>query len=109
MIDANHLKIKKKKTARGFRLATFKDFYGAKCSIQESSLAEYDCYWLGIDDPEPKVMASEAAKVGVKTEQKTGWVDYPIPDNVLLSTRMHLTRDQVIDLIDALQEFIGEV
>lgn len=37
------------KTARGFRLGTFRDRYGQECSIQESSLAGEYATWLGVD------------------------------------------------------------
>ena len=35
-------------TPRGFRIASFKDAYGADCSIQESSLVAPHL-WLGVD------------------------------------------------------------
>lgn len=94
------------KTKRGFSLGKFKDLYGMPCTIQESSLATDDAIWLGVSDPKPRIMASEAAEAGVETNQTTGWVDYPIPDNVLLSTRMHLNRKQVAALIPLLQHFV---
>jgi len=41
-----------------------------------------------------------------KTEEGgTGWVTYPIPADVQLTTRMHLTQDQVQDLLPILQYF----
>jgi hypothetical protein len=61
---------------------------------------------LGVDDAQPKVMASEAASVGVQTEERTGWVAYPIPEAVQLHTRMHLTRSQVKKLLPVLQQFV---
>lgn len=66
----------------------------------------YDAIWLGVDDAQPKVMAIQAASVGVQTEQRTGWVDYPIPEAVQLHTRMHLTRAQVKKLLPVLQAFV---
>ncbi len=36
-----------KKTERGFNIASFKDRYGADCSLQQSSLATENCIWLG--------------------------------------------------------------
>ncbi len=104
--------MKKGKTKRGFAIGEFVDLYGAKCSIQKSSSAEYDAIWLGVDDAEPKVMCRDARKVGVKTDATCGWVDYPIPDEVLLTTRMHLTREQVKeDLLPVLTRFVetGEI
>ncbi len=93
-------------TNRGFGIVNFTDYYGAKCSVQKSSLATEDAIWFGIDDAEPKIMASAAVRLGVETTEKVGWIDYPIPKEVLLTTRMHLTRDQVIDLIPILTRFV---
>lgn len=91
---------------RGFAYSKFTDLYGMKCSIQESSLATDNAIWFGIDDPEPKVMAIDASSVGVKTEEITGWVPYPIPEIVCLHTRMHLNKEQVKALIPILQNFV---
>jgi len=91
--------MKRTKTHRGFALYEFEDFYNAKCSIQKSSLAEYEAIWIGIDDADPKIMASKVMENG------TGWVKYPIPEDVSLNTRMHLTRDQVIELLPILNKF----
>lgn len=93
------------KTNRGFGLILFTDRYGTKCSLQESSLASERAIWFGVDDAEPKVLASEAAQHGVATEETTGWVPYPIPEQVLLTTRMHLTQKQVKGLLPLLQHF----
>jgi hypothetical protein len=94
-----------KKTNRGFDLIEFEDLYDMKCSIQKSSLATDDAIWFGIDDIEPKIMAKDTPEGGV------GWVPYPIPDNVYISSRMHLTRDQVKELLPILKHFVktGEV
>jgi hypothetical protein len=94
------------KTLRGFGIRYFNDRYDAPCSIQESSLATEAAIWLGVNDAQPKVMASEAASVGVQTDQTTGWVTYPIPDNVQLTTRMHLTIPMVRKLLPVLQKFV---
>lgn len=98
-------------TQRGFQTIEFKDRYDAACSLQQSSLADYtqpgsSAVWLGIDDPAPQVMAVDAAKVGVKTDQTNGWVPYPIPEQVLLTTRMHLDVKQVEWLVAELQEWL---
>jgi len=93
-------------TARGFGNGKFKDQYGATCSIQASSIATKACIWLGINDAEPQIMASDAIKRGMDTEgQTTGWVKYPIPKEVLLSTRMHLSREDVKRLLPLLTKF----
>lgn len=93
------------RTGRGFAIGEFTDRYGAKCSIQKSSLATEDAIWLGIDDADPQIMASDAKKLGIPTDQDTGWVKYKIPDEVLISTRMHLTQDMVRELLPILQRF----
>lgn len=99
------------KTGRGFPQVEFTDRYGVPCSLQASSLAEYEkpgtsAVWLGTSDAQPKVMASKAASLGVQTTETTGWVPFPIPDDVLLSTRMHLDRKQVAALIHHLQKWL---
>lgn len=105
------MKLINSQTNRGFALVEFEDRYGAKCSIQASSLASEDAIWFGLDDAEPKIMASQAAAHGVVTTEDCGWVEYPIPDAVSLNTRMHLTREQVEALLPILQRFVetGEV
>ena len=94
------------KTYRGFAYSEFIDRYGVKCSIQKSSLATEDAIWLGVDDASPKILASKATEFGIKTGETTGWVSYPIPKDVLLTTRMHLTQEMVRDLLPALQRFV---
>ncbi|WP_249341953.1 hypothetical protein [Pseudomonas sp. PCH44] len=98
-------------TGRGFALLEFSDLYGARCNVQLSSLVEPEAIWLGVEDAEPKIMASQAAAFGVDTKEANGWVPYPIPDQVLLTTRMHLSREQVAALLPVLQRFAatGEV
>src|SRR5687768_5576870 len=93
-------------TVRGFPTAKFTDFYEKKCSIQLSSLADERCIWLGIDDPEPKIMARDAASHGIETSKNVGWVPYPIPEAVQVVTRMHLSIDQVKALLPVLQRFV---
>jgi hypothetical protein len=94
------------KTIRGFATAEFTDRYDVKCSIQKSSLATEDCIWLGVDKADPKIMARDASALGIKTDEVVGWVPYPVPDEVLINTRMHLTREQVAELIPVLQKFV---
>lgn len=102
---------KQKKTGRGFPVVEFRDYYDTPCSLQCSSLALYQepgtsAIWLGPDDAQPKVMASQAATFGVETTETTGWVPYPIPNEVSLTTRMHLDRKQVKALIGHLQTWL---
>ncbi len=91
---------------RGFLFGNFLDLYGSKCSIQESSLATDDCIWLGIDDPDPKIMASKVGQINPETGEVSGWVKFHIPEDVLIHTRMHLNREQVAALIPTLQYFV---
>lgn len=92
-------------TNRGFAIKTFKDRYDVECNIQKSSIATEDCIWLGVNNADPKIMANDAKVLGIDTEQSTGWVDYPLPREVLLNTRMHLTRDQARELSVVLDKF----
>ncbi len=93
------------KTERGFALGKFIDRYGHVCSLQKSSLACENAIWLGIDNAEPIIMASKIIDGG------TGWAKYPIPDDVSINTRMHLTQEMVKELILTLQKFVdtGEI
>lgn len=93
------------KTERGFAHASFEDYYGVKCSIQKSSLATADAIWFGIDDPDPQIMCSDARRAGLPDSGRNGWQKYDIPQEVLLTTRMHLTQDQVKALIPVLAHF----
>lgn len=78
---------------RGFLIGEFKDQYGLKCTIQKSSLATADCIWFGIHEVDAKIFDG-------------GWKEFPIPPNVQISTRMHLTRKMVKDILPALQHFM---
>lgn len=76
------------KTARGFEIVEFLDRYGEKCSLQASSLAEYQkpgtsAVWLGCDN--------NAVHPGTKEP---------------MSPRMHLDRKQVKALIEHLQNWL---
>jgi len=99
------------KTNRDFDKIEFVDRYGDICNIQKSSLAGEDAIWFGVQDANPQIMASEAEAAGVYTDETTGWVPYPMPPNVLLTTRMHLTRELVAELLPILQRFVdtGEI
>lgn len=97
-------------THRGFICGEFKDANGQECSIQESSACcrtekEGSYLWLGIDDAKPVVMAFDAPRLGVETTETTGWVPYPVPKEVLMHTRMHLSQRQVKELLPLLQYF----
>lgn len=83
-------------TDRGFVIARFDDGNGEACSLQKSSAAERDMIWLGVDDPNPQLFPGDG----------TGWHPYPLPENVQCSTRMHLTRERVAELLPLLQGFV---
>jgi len=89
-----------KPTLRGFARGEFLDFNGVSCSIQKSSIATDDCIWLGAND------------IGLKRfEPGRGWTDIELeendPDGIshFANTRMHLSRDQVLELLPLLQHF----
>ena len=102
--------ITKRKTARNFDIVEFKDRYNSECSLQKSSIATEDCIWLGVDDADPKIMSSDATRLGLRErtfdENDNGWVKFEIPHQVLLNTRMHLTREQVKELLPYLKNFV---
>lgn len=107
-----------RRTGRGFPTVEFEDAYGTKCGLTASSaIGEYpeswDCpgssfVWLGVEKVTPQIMASKAIELGMDTQGQTvGWVDYPVPPEVLLSGSMHLNREQVRGLIERLQEWLN--
>ncbi|WP_212747029.1 hypothetical protein [Marinobacter alexandrii] len=91
---------------RGFQGWRFLDRYDHSFSIQKSSLATEDCIWFGLDDANPLVLHGDAKRLGINTDATCGWIPYPIPDEVNINTRMHLSREQVAELIPVLQHFV---
>ena len=89
-----------RKTDRGWDRLDFTDRYDLECSLQKSSIATENCIWFGLNDANPQIMASKVQEGG------TGWVRYPIHKDVLLATRMHLTQEQVKNLLPILQRFV---
>lgn len=98
--------LKFKTSTRGFGIIQFRDHYNVECSLQKSSLASEDAIWLGVDNPDPKILASVAGVVNPKTGEMSGYVPYHIPKDVSLTNRMHLTRDQVASLLPILEAFV---
>lgn len=105
--------IKKHFTARGFVKGEFEDLYGAKCSIQESSLAEKPAIWLGVHTPEIKVMSVDAKALPPPTiipdegsGEDYGWSEYILPEKVRVASRMHLDIDMAKELVELLNYFI---
>lgn len=95
-----------KQTNRGFDYTEFKDDYGGECSLQKSSSAMVDRIWFGVNDVKPKIMVSDAKRLGLDTKGKVnGWMDYEVPKEVLFHDRMHLNQDIIHDLMPYLTEF----
>lgn len=103
-------------TSRGFPRVEFQDAYENPCSIQISSLIPVPdddgvmknplgWIWLGINDANPQIMKRKAISLGIAPpagEDITGWMPYPVPGDVSMTTRMHLNEHQVRGLIDRL-------
>lgn len=84
------------KTDRGFTSITFEDSYGESCSIQQSSSADEPKIWLGIDNPKLVVFENESRGAYQKID---------MPRQFMVSTSMHLTVDQVKELLPHLIRF----
>lgn len=82
------------KTLRGFGIINFQDYNDIACSLQESSLGSEAAIWLGPDDASPQQLVPG-----------TGWQPVPFPDGTSFTTRMHLTQEQVRDLLPYLKTF----
>ena len=85
------------KTNRGFDIASFTDSYGEVCSLQKSSSAFVDNIWLGISKPTLTVFENES---------KGKYIVTNMPENFSVNARMHLTREQVAELLPYLQKFV---
>lgn len=83
------------KTQRGFDRVEFTDHYGTQCSLQKSSLASEDAIWFGCNDANPKIL-----------HPGRGWQPFAFPNGVQMTTRMHLTQEQVKELLPYLQRFV---
>jgi len=78
---------------RGFDRIEFRDYYGAACSLQYSSLATDQAIWLGVDRDE----------YGNEMSVRDDGLGNAIPGG-----RMHLTRSMVAELLPYLQRFVTE-
>lgn len=106
-------------TGRGFGRVEFNDAYGNECSLQQSSAIGdgpdaidrpgSSFVWLGINDGKPQILKSHARDLGLALPpgEVTGWMPYPIPDEVQIWTRMHLNREQVEGLVERLQQWLA--
>ena len=103
------------KSGRGFGMVEFTDRNGVECTLQCSSAIDFEdrggaglyhpgssMVYLGPNDANPRILAADAARLGIPTDAQVGWIDYPVPDEVLMTTRMHLSRPQVRALIKRL-------
>lgn len=99
---------KVEKTDSGFEIISFKDYYDKECSIQQSSLATESCIWLGMNETKPIILCKDAQKIGMIKDvaNPVGWMDYPVPKEVFIPTRMHLTKKQVKALVTHLQAWL---
>ncbi len=103
-------------TARGFAIVRFKDQNLNDCKIQASSwIGPYEesddrpgtsAVWIGPIKPKAVILAHDALTLGVVTEKTTGWVDYPIPEAVVVQDTLHLDRAMVKGLIGHLQNWL---
>lgn len=89
--------MKASKTQRGFGIIEFTDRYGLKCSLQDSSLATEPAIWFGVDNPEVIEFTNFPNLGPYKKIQ--------LPENINISSRMHLTQSQVKELLPFLQRF----
>ena len=93
---AMHLKF----TEHGYPYYRFRDRYDADCVIQKSSLATENVIWMGIEKAEAKIFV-----------QGYGWIGYPLHEAVMINSLMHLTQEQVKEILPVLQRFAktGEI
>lgn len=86
--------MKASETQRGFAIVEFTDSEGVECSLQKSSNITEDLIWLGCTDANPQHLV-----------KGLGWKPYPLPESVQMTTRMHLTQEQVVALLPMLEHF----
>lgn len=101
------MEINKIETEKGFTYISFIDNSGNKCSISDDESGN-ELIHFGIDEPKPKILARSAEKFGVKTDKTIGWIDYKLPIEVMVNTRMKLTVNQVRELLPILQRFAAK-
>ena len=108
--EYNRMELKYSKTARGSDLIKFKDDDRNNCSLQKSS-SVVGKIWLGIADPFVKEFWHD--EIPENKNLKCKWEDRDINDlkqspnnGILICSRMHLTREQVKELLPYLQKFV---
>ena len=83
-------KLEVTQTCRGFDYIEFDDYYGQHCSLQKSSLMEPNAIWLGVKNTGPNL-----GLVYAGGDEK----------NVDVHCRMHLSQEQVKQLLPFLVKF----
>lgn len=78
-------------TTRGFKLCTLTDNYGNEFTLQKSSIATDDMLWVGI--PHPDVAVGPP------------WRKFDLPENAIIHSRAHITREQARGIAMALLVF----
>lgn len=89
--------MRNKKSNRGFSINEFEDSYGEECVLQESSSAIEDKIWFGVKNPKLTVFQDET---------KGKYIVADMPSNFSVNSKMHLTRNQVKELLPYLQNFV---
>jgi hypothetical protein len=109
-IKSNCKNMKKQYTQRGFVYYEFNDFGGNLCNIQKSSSVE-DCIWVG-----SKNIGMKGFVPGGLPESWRDITDAQIKEkmgvqDIVANNRMHLNREQVVQLLPILQKFVdtGEI
>ena len=96
------------KTNRGFERQDFYDDFGLECSIQESS-AVVPHIWLGVNHAPVKVMLKDlpGSSISMPSPEcnERGWCTINLPIDALVESRMHLNREQALDLSKNLAYF----
>lgn len=82
------------RTKQGFELIKFLDFDKGKCSLQQSSIGDRNCIWLGMDITEAREFTSDK-----------GWTDIDIHDDYIFG-RMLLDRNKVTALVNHLKQWL---
>ena len=95
--------MKEGKTGRGFHLLEFQDRNGVECSLQKSSIATEDCIWLGASDIGLQEFVANRP-------DGPAWRDIELENTIkhhyVANNRMHLTREQVKELLPHLERFV---
>jgi len=92
--------MKKELTPKGVEYVDFTDSHKEECTLRKCYLPDNEDkigIALGIKDP----------KVYIFNKDTWEWDDHPIPEKVKVETQIHLTREQVKELLPYLQYFVA--